>query len=365
LRAALLGFLGLLSFLELFGMFGLFGILVVNPTSAQRNLGQLYEVFLDPDAQQVYFVDALSGLSTVIRADGSQHVVVNNGVLFQEAETGFPRLIAPNSSTVLTWIQPASDAVNVQWIASPNGRRLAWSVIQQTSAGIITELHTARSDGTQAALITKLPSPDSLAATPLAVTDDGRVLFYTLQALPSPRLYLAFPVAADVFRLEVETGRAERLPNEPLCRCAAGFSPNGAYYARLTPEGDGSGFFLRLRTVGSPTETVFAPIDNLTHTQAGALLIAPDGSRVVYASARGLRPGRSERYALILADRTSGQQTLLTDALTVGVRPVAFTPGGEGVIAVGLTQAGTYKLTFKNRELRQVSAYSWLGQYAP
>jgi hypothetical protein len=322
----------------------------------------LHDVFFDPSAQQVYFVAALSGLSSVLPATGSQHVLLRDGVLFQEADTGFARRIAPQSSTVLTWIQPASPTVRVQWVASANGRWLAWTVIQREGVALVSTVHVALHDGTEAKLITKVSSNDAAGAYPLAITDDGRTLFYSLQPAPDPNTYLAFPVATNVYRLDVATAQATQLPNEPLCPCAAGFSADGVQYVRLPLDADGNGFILRSRALPNGAEVVIPAVENFTHTQAGGVLVSADGARIVYASARGLRPGRSERYTLILADRARATQALLTDALVNGLRPLTFTADGNGVIAVGITVGGTYKLDFASRELRQVSAYNFMGQ---
>lgn len=329
------------------------------PAKAQA---PLYDVFLDPVAEQIYFVAALSGLSSVLPARGSQHVLLRDGVLFQEADTGFARRIAPNSSTVLTWIQPASPTVRVQWVASANGRWLAWTVIQREGLVLVSELHLALHDGTEAKLITKVFSNDAAGAYPLAVTDDGKTLFYSLQPAPDPTTYRAFPVATNVYRLDAASAQATQLPNEPLCPCAAGVSADGTHYVRLPLDADGNGFTVRLRVLPNGAEVIIPAVENFTHTQAGGVLVSDDGSRVVYASARGLRAGRSERYTVILADRARATQTLLTEALVNGVRPLAFTADGNGVILVGLTVGGTYKLDFGSREMRQVSAYNFMGQ---
>ena len=321
-----------------------------------------YDVFFDPDGQTLYFVDASTGLSSVSQAEGSQHTLLNTGVLYQEASTGFPRLVAPRSSTVLTWMQPATDSISVQWIASPDGKRLVWTVVQSSGATMISDLHLAQVSGDDARVIKHIESADGSAAYPLLITNDGLTLFYTLQPPPSPITYLVFPVAADIHRLDLSSGEDERLPNEPNCACPAGFSADGQFYARLEPNTKGSGFAVRLWSLPNQSDSLIPVIPNFLHTQAGDVLISKDGNQMVYASARGVSAGRSERYAVILVDRQRNTQTLLTDALTDGLRPLNFTPDGKSVILVGMAKGGTYKLNLTTQARLQVSAYNFLGQ---
>jgi hypothetical protein len=337
-----------------------FGIGMATVSHAQQ---AVYDVFFDPDEQTLYFVDASTGLSSVSQAEGSQHTLLSNGVIYQEASTGFARLVAPRTSTVLTWMQPATDNISVQWIASADGRYLVWTVVQGSGTNLSSDLHVAQANGDDAKVVKRIASAEGKAAYPLMITNDGQTLFYTLQAPPNPTSYIVFPVAADIHRLDLNSDEDERLPNEPSCACPAGFSANGQYYARFEPNtGNSGGFAVRLWSLPNEADSVTPVIPNFVHTQAGNVLITNDGNRLVYASARGISAGRSERYTVILVDRQRNTQTLLTDALTDGLRPVSFTPDGNSVILVGLTKGGTYKLNLTTQAMLQVSAYNFMGQ---
>lgn len=337
---------------------------VLPPVAHAQQSSALYDVFFDPAEQDLYFVDASTGLSSVSHVEGSQHLLLSTGVLFQEKGTGFARLVAPRSSTVLTWMQPATTDITVQWIASPDRKTLVWAVIQNSGGRLNTELHVGQVNGSDAKIVKRIDSAEDRAAYPLAITNDAQVLFYTLQPPPSPITYLVFPVAADVYRLDIASGQDDQLPDEPNCACPAGFSEDGQFYARFERDSDGSGFAVRLWSLPNEADTVIPVISDLLHTQAGDVLISDDGNRIVYASARGISAGRSERYAIILADRQRNTQSLLTEALTDGLRPLSFTPDGNSVILVGLAKGGTYKLNLASRTMLQVSAYNFLGQLA-
>jgi dipeptidyl aminopeptidase/acylaminoacyl peptidase len=242
-----------------------------------------------------------------------------------------------------------------------NRDRIAWAEVQSDGTNVISLLYTATTAGADRNLALRFSSTRRLAALPVHLTADGRTLYYTRQPLPEPGAYALFDLAADLYALDVRTGESTHLPDEPLCECAVGFTADGRQYARVQPEDDGNGFLVRLRDQGVDRVTILNAVEDLLHTQAGYVTLSPDGGTVLYASARGTGSLRSERWTLTLADRNAGTQTLLTGALTDGIRPLAFAPDGKSVILIGITKAGTWKVTLADRQLQQISAYNYLG----
>lgn len=321
-----------------------------------------YDVFFDPTGNGLYFVDARTGLSSVATVEGSQHTLLDTGVLFQDAFTGQPRLAAPDGQiTTLAWIAPATQGVVVRWVVSTDRNHIAWSEVQSDGTNVISLVYAARSDGGDRKQVLRFSSTRRLAALPVHLATDGRTLYYTRQLLPEPGAYDLFERAADLYALDVRTGESTHLPDEPLCECAVGFTADGRQYARLQTEDDGNGFLVRLRDQAVGKLTILNAVDDLLHTQAGYVVVSPNGNIVLYASARGTGSLRSERWTLTLADRDAGTQTLLTGALTDGIRPLTFALDGKSVILIGITKPGTWKMALADRRLRPISAYNYLG----
>lgn len=326
-----------------------------------------YDVFFDPDAQTLLFMDVRSGLSTVVQARGTQHVLLPDGVLFQAAEGGQAQLARPDGTvTAVAWIQPAIPSVTVRWRLSANRERIAWSAIQADGTNVISLLFAARTDGTTSKLVLRASSTKGLASLPISINNSGTSVFYTRQPLPNPQEYRLFEYAADLYLAEVETGESRHLPDEPQCVCGVAVTSDGRQYARLIIPPNGSGFGLTLRDVTSAKQVVtLPPIENFTHTLAGDAIISDDGNLVVYASARGTGRPRSERWTLTVASRVANGQSLLLDApLVEGLRPIAFSADRSSVILVGITKPGTWKLALAERTLVQTATATFLGSLA-
>jgi hypothetical protein len=254
----------------------------------------LYDVFLGtPKGGQpsLYFVDVRSGLSSPIAADGTQHTLLAQGVLFQERDSGVAKIAFPDGRIgTFAAIQPAGSGLSVNWVASSNRRWLAWSISRAEGGTLFSDLYISESDGGDRKQPLRMSSTRGLEALPLAVTDDGSKLFYTRQAR-DPKAYRVFPVAAEIFQLGIADGELSALPGEPKCLCGAGFSGDGRFFLRLEATEDGRGFDARLWDLARKTDTL-APEPRLTHTQAGHVLISRDGKLAVYTSARGTPPVR-------------------------------------------------------------------------
>ncbi|MFN8418843.1 MAG: hypothetical protein U0528_06330 [Anaerolineae bacterium] len=344
-------------------LLAVFLLMIINVAPLNAQTAPRFDVFFDPQAQEAYFVEASTGLSLLASVAGSQHVLLPSGLLYQDAETGEARLLtASGNEQTLTWLATATATTTVRWVVSANQRWIGWVVAESGSGGTASALYTATTSGDNVQLAARIESAEGKIAYPLALSEDDDTLFYALQLPPNPDNYRVFFDALDVYALDVRSSQSEHLPNEPLCPCGVGFSADGRTVARLELEGDGSGFVVRVNDLVANTSEMIPAIDNFTHTQAGDVLVSDDGNLIFYASARGLRAGSSERYAMILVDRGRKTQTLLTGALIDGIRPVRFSEDGEAVIAVGLNSSGTYKLTLATGDLKQVSAYNWLGE---
>ena len=339
--------------------------LAINPANAQDGSGS-FDVFLNSTMNKgqpgLFFVDAHTGLSNIAVTNGTRHTLLETGVLFQENETGAIKVAYPDGRVALhPAIQPPDPKAAVNWIVSADRKRIAWSMSQISGTSLLSDLYIALSDGSDKKLVLHTSSTKNLIVFPLLITNDGATVFYSRQA-GTPGNYQLFPVAGDVFQLDVASGRATQLPDEARCSCAVALSPDGRLFARLETTA-GKGFGLRVWDLSIKVNTPIQP-SQLPHTQAGYLILSRDGSLAMYTSARGVPPAKGvppERYALVLVDVAQHEQRLMTEALPNNLRAVEFEPDNSAVLVVGVDKDGTYKLSLKDRTLLAVSAYTYLG----
>ncbi len=338
-------------------------LVLVAPVRAQ--FANSFDVFLNSSLSKgqpgLYFVDARTGLSTVVVTNGTRHTLIEDGVLFQENDTHAIKVAYPDGRIALhTAMQPPSPDAALNWVTSADHRRIAWSVSQRTSTSLLSDLYVAMSDGSDKKLALHTSSTKNVDTIPLAITDDGATVFYSRQ-VSEQKNYQLFPVAGDVFKLDVASGQAAQLPAG--CACAVGFSPDGRRFARLEPSADQKGFGVRIWDLSIKGDIQIQP-SGIAHTQAGYLILSRDGSVAMYTSARGIAPAKGvppERYALMLVDLARRDQRLLTDPLVSSLRAVSFDPDNTAALVVGVDKDGTYKLSLKDGTLLQVSAYTFLG----
>jgi hypothetical protein len=172
-----------------------------------------------------------------------------------------------------------------------------------------------------------------------------------------------FAVATDVFELDVASGKTTQLPAESKCACAVGFSPDGRIFVRLEADTDKQGFGARAWDLSIKINAA-AKAPNITHTQAGNVLVSRDGTLALYTSARGVPPAKGvppERYVIVLADFSRREQRVLTEPQVNNLRAVAFEADKSSAIVVGVDKDGTYKLSLRDGSLLPVSAYTYLG----
>jgi hypothetical protein len=344
------------------GLLALLLTLTVRPSHAATSS---YDVFvnstLNKDGAGLYFVDARTGLSTVVSTGGSRHTLLDSGVLYQEDDSGTIMVAYPDGrKAAYPAIQPPDPKATVNWVISPDRKRIAWAVSQLSETTLLSDLFVADIDGGGKKLALHTSSTKNIDTIPLALTNDGGTVFYSRQS-SVPRNYQLFPVAGDVFRLDVASGQATQLPDNAKCACAVGFTADGARFERL--EATAQGFAARLWDLAAKIDTpIGAP--GISHTQAGYLVLSRDGNMAMYTSARGVPPAKGvppERYALILIDVARREQRLMTPALVNKLRAVTFAPDNSAVLVVGADKDGTFKLSLQDGTLLQVSPYTFLG----
>lgn len=324
----------------------------------------VYDVFLASDdgddlSRQVFFVDARTGLSIVVPAPGSDHTLIDGGVIYREAGTGFIHIATPDGrADLFAPIPPGQPNVRVDWAVSPGRERLAWTVTVRSDQSLVSDLYIGQGDGGGAHLALHTTSTRGLGVVPLAVAGAGNWIDYTRRA----DLFDGAPLspATDIdeaLRLDVATGASAPLPDAPGCPCSVASTPDGARFARLRTVGEGM-FSITAWEVGADFVAQASPLVT-DFERASGLLLAPDGARAVYTLARGQT---RLRYALVVADLLTGEQRIANDQLDGALRATAFLAGGEALLMTGAQGEGTYKVWLEDGSAVQVSPHTYLGQ---
>ncbi len=333
-------------------------LLIVPPVRTRQTAPGDVDVFVSsPTATSkasVYFVDARTGLSTVVVTNGLNPTLLGADVIFIDKDTGKVG-IAHRDGTLET--HPFIDSSEVlNWVVSPDRRWIAWAAGRNQAGSLIIDLYAARADGVGKGIILHTSSSKGIGVRPLAITNDGATVFYTRQ-FDDPKAYQPFPQASDVFRLNVSSGESTRLTGEPRCRCAATFGTNGSTFFRL--EGTPQGFIAHFIDLALNTDTRADP-SSLNYAQAGYALLSDKGSYAVYSMAKGTQiKGTPDQYVLVLVDASQRKQSIILAASPVRLRPLIF--GQNSLLLTGVDKDGTYKLSLSDGTLTQISNYTYLG----
>jgi hypothetical protein len=350
--------------LKLFILLVLLAVVVsaAQPGPARAQVAGQLDVFVGFNAEtgtsRIYFLDALSGLSTVVNVENGQHfTLVGNYVLYEKLYTGaIMRANFDGTQEPHPFIRRGIDTQQIEWVVSPDRQALAW--VQTSTAGI-SEAYVARADGSD---LRQLPisTPDaSLTLAPLMLTDNMSQFFYDAAHTPDA----LFPVYEHVALYSIAQEQFYPLPSEPNCPCGAAVSADGRIFARLEASRDASGpFALHLWDLPTGAATyVPAPAD-LPYRLAGDLLLNDKGTQAVYGVAAGVGSAENnlpESYGLVLVDLVTQQQSLILQSGPERYLPQQFIDD-DGALLLTST-SGTYKFDLTTRELRHVSDAVYLG----
>jgi hypothetical protein len=169
---------------------------------------------------------------------------------------------------------------------------------------------------------------------------------------------------AALFALDLESGTASSLPGEPGCYCGGAIGAGRMVRLGLASAGFDVGIF----DLMSNARTVIPSLGYPDYTQAGDVLISPDGSKAVYTLLQfvvGGAPGE-KRALFVIADLVNGRQRALNadspdDRL---LRPIAWTDDGSAVLMRSDDEPGTWRLDVGNGDLRRVAEATFIGSTA-
>jgi len=327
----------------------------------------IYDVFFGVENRtaRLYFVDARTGLTTSLSANGTRHTLTAVGVLYVDA-SGAIHLARPDSKSIsLPAFPQITTSRSVDWVVSSDLRVLAWSVTEQREGQVYSDVYTLNLTNTSTAqkLVLHTSSTQGIGILPLAISTDGNTLVYARRDDLFTERPTSLPIGAG-FRLNVPSGDTQPLPDGAGCPCITAFSVESRSFARLEVSGQrgsptGYNAHVWNWTTNSEQTVNALPPAQSTIRGSALMVLSQDGRLGAYVAARDtttLRP-----YTVMLVDLQVGKQRILLANLRDSLRPVGFSTDGTALMLLGVDKSGTYKIPLSGGSIVQVSTYSWLG----
>lgn len=336
------------------------------PTAAQDET-HLYQVFVQRDTgligeDTLTFVDLLTGSETIFSVDGERYTPFSEGVLFYQRAENRVKLALPNGGLFdHPFVQPDVNTRRVDWVFAPDSRQIAWTLTGGTSSALITVTQVANLDGSDRREILVDGPRDGIRALPVSFHPQGSALVMDYQPDVIGEL-TPFRQYAGLFMVDLTTGQTTPLPDEPGCFCGAAVSANE--FVRLALTDDVSGYNVRAFDLLTQQDITIPALSLAGFTQAGDVLISPDGTRAVYALAQVSQfgtPAQTIRTVFVGVHLPSESQVALTEPITTYVKPVAWTDENSAILFTSPTQDGTWKVSLADGNLARVASATYIG----
>ncbi|MCX9078889.1 MAG: hypothetical protein OIN84_13040, partial [Candidatus Methanoperedens sp.] len=344
-------------------------MLFIQAVSAQSNSeGDSWQVFLERDRDdlgfdRLIFVDAVTGEEIPVEVFGERYTLVGGYVMFYDPANDRVMVTSPTSITrEHPFIQPGGGTRRVDWQVSPDSTLIAWTLTNGDSASALSTVTTVSNlDGTNPRQVLVDGPRAGIRALPVAFSADNRKLYLDFQPDGIGAL-TPFQQYAGLFQVDLATGEQDYLPDEPGCFCGAGL--NAGLFLRLALTNDLTGFNVEVyNLIGEVDQTIPAlALENFT--QAGDILISPDGLRAVYALAQVRNFGsqnESVRTVFVLVNLEDMTQAALTEPITTYVQPVAWTEDDSAVIFTSPERDGTWKVSLSDGTLVKIAEATYVG----
>jgi hypothetical protein len=309
------------------------------------------------------FIDILNGEMLTTEVAGERYSIIGDQVLYfdyvnQRVMTvGVDSIPRPHP-----WLQLDSAARRIDWLVSNDGRFVAWTQTYGVSSALTTVTSIATLDGADRRELLNDGPRDGIRVMPVAFSFDDTEL--VMDAQPDGiGQFAAYTQYAGLFRVRLEDSAIQSLPSEPACFCAAGFS--GDLFVRLSLTDDLRGFDLLVRNLRANTLSTIpaqTPLSNVT--QAGDVLISPDGALAVYALSNITGFGtaaQTVQTVFMLADLRAMTQRPLTDPITTYVHPIRWTENNTAIVFTSPQVNGTWKIKLSDGELQKVAEETLIG----
>lgn len=314
-------------------------------------------------ATTLRFVDLITGQENVVDVVGERFTLAGHSVIYWDTRLQQVRVISPDG-TIRNhpFIQADGGAFSVDWVISRDGKLSAWSLAFRDGDRLSSAIYMASStDENIRELVRDDNRTDGLRLVPVALSvDQNRLYFdYLLDGLQDLTL---FPQYAALSYVDLETGESGFLPDEPGDFTGAGFG--GGYFVRLNLALSNVGFDLSVFDMHRDRNWQLSSVDAPEFTQAGDVLVSPDGRFAVYSLLRivGVEDGVQEiETLLVLADLTANTQEIIGEARDRLLRPVEWANDNERVLLADFTDNITYELDTETERLTETMNQVYLG----
>jgi hypothetical protein len=349
------------------------GLLVmVHPAQAQLDIpNHVWEIYLERDVDatgldRLVFLDILTGETVTVDAYGERYTPVSNGVIFYDYVANQVKL-ANSDGTVNDhpFMQLADGARQIDWVVASDGRNIAWTLTYGQETNITTRTLVATVDGANLREALFDGPRSGLRALPVAFTVDSRALIMDTHPDGLGR-FTPYTQYAGLFEVDLETGAVNTLPGEPACFCGAGI--RAGRFLRLVLNRDLTGYDVRVYDLQGERDFTIPALPLRNYTQAGDVLIAPDGQFAVYALSQiedfGT-PQQSVETVFMLVNLLTLEQSPLTSPITDYVHPVRWSENNSAIIFTSPQRNGTWKIDLATGEFNRVARLSYVGLLAP
>jgi len=315
---------------------------------------------------QLIFQNVLTGESNRLTVDGSRYTALRDGVLFFSNIDNTVQLARPDGTIgPHPFVRITPDARRIDWVVAEDGFTLAWTLTYAEGDNLRTETYILGTDGATPRLVLEDGPQVGLRALPVAFSPDAEHLY--MDAYPDGlERFVAYDQYAGLFALNIENGAVTPLPGEPACFCGGAIRAN--QFVRLSLTADLRGFDVRVQPIngeaaaGTVRTVPAIPLNNFT--QAGDVLIAPDGTLAVYALsdvANFGTPQQTIRTVFMLVDLLQYTQRPLTEPITTYVHPVQWTEDNSAILFTSPQRDGTWKINLNSGQLQKVADATYLG----
>lgn len=326
-----------------------------------------WEVFVERgiDAtgrDRLTFIDILTGETTSLEVYGERYTVAGPAVLYYDRQRQAVMLAPPEVPPYQhPFIRMEAGARRVDWALSDDGKYIAWTLAQGPDNAISTITYVAEVTGAALRELLIDGPRDGIRALPVAFSADHSTLYMDAHPDGLAR-FTAYPQYAGLFAVTLDDSTISSLPGEPGCFCGAGLG--SGLFLRLGLAPDLSGFDVRVYDLESGGGHTIPAMRLRNYTQAGGVLVSPDGRLAVYALAQIERfgmPDQSIQTVFMLVDLAQMTQTTLTEPITTYVHPVRWTEDNTAVLFTSPQLNGTWKISLSDGRLARVARAAYLG----
>jgi hypothetical protein len=313
-------------------------------------------------ADQLTFINHQTGEALTVDVRGERYTLAGDSVLYFDPSSNALRQAFPDGSLrAHPFIQPGPNTRRLDWLLSPDATRIAWTLTDGQPESLTTLTTVAFLNGTNPRPVLNDGPRNGIRAMPVAFSPDSTILYMDFQP-DGIGDFTPYPQYAGLIALDIGTGLWDYLPDEPGCFCGAGFG--AGFFARLKVNDALTGFDLHLYNFAGQVKQVILAQTLRDYTQAGSVLISPDGTQAVYALAQVRdfgRPQQSVRTVFMRADLQALTQSPLTDPINNYLEPLQWTEDNSAVIFTSRQTDGTWKIYPAEGRLEKVSEATLLG----